>query len=199
MRARKGGDFPVRELQPDRFTVLVMGGSQGAQRINRIVPDALCRMHATGRPLQVIHLTGKGEEHGVLSRYLKAGVPHVVMGYLDDMPAAYAAADVAISRAGAASCHELAVHGVPTLFVPLPTARRNHQYWNARELAKVGGARVLEQSQLTIDGVSNFVDYILSRDRQRKAMSKALRAWAVADAAEQVADLVLHYAEAGKR
>ena len=182
--------FEEGVLRPGLFTVLVMGGSLGAHRVNEIAAEAMCRLHRAGRPVQVIHLTGAADETMVGSLYAEAGVPHMVFGFLKEMGKAYHAADLAICRAGAASCMELAVCGVPSLLVPLPSAMRDHQTANAQEMKRAGGADVMAEKDLTAD---RLVEYIEGRRADRHGlagMKEALKRIAVDGAAARLADLV---------
>lgn len=172
------------------FTVLVMGGSQGARQINRIASEALCRLHDRGVPVQAIHLSGAADEGAVKAAYERHGVPHTVFPFLKEMSRAYRAADLAISRAGASSCMELALFGVPCLLIPLPSARRDHQAANARELAQTGGADVCAEAELTVEWLGEYVERSRRDAGRRAAMSAALRGLALPDASETLAALV---------
>jgi UDP-N-acetylglucosamine--N-acetylmuramyl-(pentapeptide) pyrophosphoryl-undecaprenol N-acetylglucosamine transferase len=172
------------------FTVLVMGGSQGARQINRIASEALCRLHARGVPVQAVHLSGAADEASVRATYEQHGVSHVVFPFLKEMNRAYRAADLAISRAGASSCMELAFFAVPSLLIPFPSARRDHQTANARELEQVGGADVRAEADLTVEWLCEYIERGRQDAGRRAAMSAALRGLALPDAAERLADLV---------
>ncbi len=116
-------------LDPERKTVLVFGGSQGAKAINLAVPNA---MRASGIDAQVLHLAGKGKSEETLEAYKAAGAAAKVIDYLEDMAAAYAAADIVVCRAGASTLAELAAQGKKAILVPYPHAAANHQDANAR-------------------------------------------------------------------
>jgi len=192
--------FPVRPdlaarfedgvLRRDLFTVLVMGGSQGAQRLNELVPGALVALHRAGVPLQVVHLAGPRDAERVKAVYAAAGIAHAVFGFLKEMGQAYGAADLAISRSGAASCTELAVCGVPALLVPFPWARRDHQTANARELQRKGGADIISQSELTESWLAGYVRACIENPAKLAAMRRNLATLARPNAAERLADLV---------
>lgn len=201
--------FPVRTdldtrfedgvLKPGLFTVLVMGGSQGAHRLNEIAPPALIRAHGKGVPLQVIHLAGRHDADAVRSVYEKAGVPAAVFDFLKEMGKAYHAANLAIARAGAASCTELSVCGVPALLVPLPHVSRDHQMANARAMAATGGVDVVKDGDLSVEGLSEYVEKA-HRDPQKLAAMKAkIRSAAGSGAADRIADLVESVARGGEQ
>ncbi|MDI6775183.1 MAG: UDP-N-acetylglucosamine--N-acetylmuramyl-(pentapeptide) pyrophosphoryl-undecaprenol N-acetylglucosamine transferase [Verrucomicrobiota bacterium] len=192
--------YPVREtlpaerfgapLQAGVFTVLAMGGSQGAHRLNEVVPSALSIVKRRGAPVQAVHLTGQRDEAAVREVYAREGIPHVVQGFMAEMGRAYASADLAVTRAGAGTCAELAVCGVPALLVPLPTSRRGHQLTNARSLAATGGADAREQKDLTPEWLADHVAALQRNRRRLAAMRVALGKLDARGAAERIADLV---------
>ena len=143
-----------RELGiPEGKTVLLsFGGSLGAQRVNEVVAD-LAAWHVAHADFYHIHATG---QYGVqLFRTLARqkgfeNSPHMdVREYIDDMPRCLAAADLVICRAGALTLAELEAMGRASILIPSPNVAENHQYYNALELEKAGGARVLEEKELT--------------------------------------------------
>ncbi len=129
-----------------QLRILVFGGSQGARFLNENVPTALAELHAK-RPelkLTVTHQTGPADEEVTRTRY--EGMPFAtVTPYIDDMPGAYAGADVAISRAGALTVAELTAVGLPAFMVPFPYAAYNHQVDNASEIVAAGAGEMMEQ------------------------------------------------------
>lgn len=123
-------------LAPDKTTVLVFGGSQGAKGINERVPDIL-----KGRPgLQTLHLAGKTAAPAVQALY--GDFPAKVLPFLDRMDLAYAASDLVVCRSGASTIAELAAQSAPAVLVPFPSAAGNHQEINARVVEKAGACRV---------------------------------------------------------
>jgi UDP-N-acetylglucosamine--N-acetylmuramyl-(pentapeptide) pyrophosphoryl-undecaprenol N-acetylglucosamine transferase len=190
LRPDLGGRFEDGLLAPGLFTVLVMGGSQGAQRLNEIATAAIIGLHQQGGRIQVVHLSGRRDDERVRTAYATAGVPHLVFSFLGEMGQAYSAADLAISRAGAASCTELAACGVPSLLVPFPWARGDHQAANAREMARAGGADVMLQQDLTVERLTEHLRRCLAEPERLARMRSALKTAAVADGAERLADLV---------
>lgn len=189
-RTREAGASP---------TLLVMGGSQGAHALNTRIPAALASLHQSGMPLRVIHLAGQADAAQVEACYARAGMPHVVHGFLPAIGEAYQAADLALCRSGAGSCMELAACGLPAILVPLPSARRNHQHLNARYLATQGGAVLLPQSELTEARVAREVRALLETPARLESMRDALTALAVTDGAQRLAALVIRCAAGGGR
>jgi UDP-N-acetylglucosamine--N-acetylmuramyl-(pentapeptide) pyrophosphoryl-undecaprenol N-acetylglucosamine transferase len=173
-----------------------MGGSQGAHRLNEIVPSSLCGLHAKGLEFRVIHLTGKNDEETVRSAYENAGISHQVCAFLDNMQEAYGSADFAIARAGAATCAETTAFGLPSLFVPLPSARRDHQTANAEAMAEGGGADLVAEQDLTVEWLSGYVENAMSDSEKLDRMKAALQSRTISDAAERLADLVEEFKHA---
>lgn len=143
-------------LQPDLFTILVMGGSGGAHAINMAMKQA-ARLLAGERNIQIIHQTGEKDATELTAGYREAGMRSVVRPYIHDMAGAYAAADLVIGRSGATTVAELAVCGKRAVLVPFPFAADNHQEYNARMLAEHGSAEVVLQSELTPESLANVI------------------------------------------
>jgi len=190
LRSTLNPRFPSDRLSNGVFTVLIMGGSQGAHVLNDIGSKAVCAMHADGVPVQVVHLTGHDDGVFVANRYEEAGLRHLVFPFLDEMSIAYGAADIAVSRAGAATCMELAACGVPALLIPLPSARRDHQTANAHILVSSGAVDICPQDDLSAAWLSGYLT-MCSRDRQKLGkMKDAMKIFGVPDATERLASLV---------
>ena len=143
-RASRSAD----DLTKKRFVILVMGGSQGAKAINKAVFSALTELKKGGFLPFVIHQTGSQELKEITAEYYTNGIDGEVTGFIDNMAAAYARADLVICRAGATTIAELAALGKPSILVPYPYATRKHQDVNARALAAYGGADIIIQRDL---------------------------------------------------
>lgn len=179
------------------FVVFITGGSQGAHAVNDLVTDAVLLLHKTleargksSRPLYVIHQTGGMDEGRVIAAYLLKSIPSRVKAFEDRMADAFASADFVIARAGASTCFELAECKKPALFIPLPSALRNHQHFNAEAFVKKGAADEAIQDKLT---AHNLCHYILSKyDAAEKleVMADKMAMMSIPDAAKRVADLV---------
>jgi UDP-N-acetylglucosamine--N-acetylmuramyl-(pentapeptide) pyrophosphoryl-undecaprenol N-acetylglucosamine transferase len=126
------------------FTVLVIGGSQGAHSINMAIVDAL--PHIPGQRFFFIHQTGAEDLDTVTQAYRKTGMPGKVRAFFDDMAQPYSRADLIVCRAGATTVAEVTALGKAVIFIPFPFAADNHQDLNARKLSDVGAAEtILEQ------------------------------------------------------
>ena len=189
---RKSIEQAAREprLEPALFTVLVMGGSQGARRLNDVAPQAAIQLHAAGLALRVIHLAGAADASRVESLYAAAGVPHEVMGFQQDMPRVYRETSVAIARSGASSCAELMLYKIPSILVPYPMAARNHQAANAQAAAKAGGSVVIEQNNLSVDGLASTLRSMAGDPDRLASMRENIARATVSGAAARLADLI---------
>ena len=183
-------------IPPDSFVVFVTGGSQGAHAVNELMSGALVAMKAEldrragGKPLYVIHQTGAKDEAAVAEAYAKAGMPARVHAFEPEMAAAFASADVVIARAGASTCFELALVGKPAFFIPLPTALRNHQHFNALSFVKARGADEGIQDSLTPRALANYILHKMLHPDELAQMALKMHNAATPDAAAKVADLV---------
>ncbi|MBI5551568.1 MAG: undecaprenyldiphospho-muramoylpentapeptide beta-N-acetylglucosaminyltransferase [Desulfobacterales bacterium] len=132
----------------DTFTVLVLGGSQGAHAINEAMVAALPDLAAVDG-LRVVHQTGRDDEAHVAKAYAEAGLAATVRAFFDDMAERYAQADLIVCRAGATTVAEITVVGRAALFIPFPQAADDHQTANARSLVDAGAAEMIRQRDLT--------------------------------------------------
>jgi UDP-N-acetylglucosamine--N-acetylmuramyl-(pentapeptide) pyrophosphoryl-undecaprenol N-acetylglucosamine transferase len=183
---------PVRRFPPPvatpraGFTLLVFGGSQGAHRLNEAMADAAGALRDGIADLRVIHQTGAADCYALRGRYASLSVTADVREFIDDMGAAYAAADLVVCRAGATTVAELTSLGKPAILVPYPFAADDHQRANASVLASHGAAIMVLDRALSGAGLAQAI-IELARDRARlAAMGEAARRLAVPDAAERV-------------
>ncbi len=178
------------DLDENRTTVLVFGGSQGALQVNRATVDALRHLHDRW-DLQLVLLTGP--THGdAISRALEhdGGLLVRALRFLDRMDLAYAVADVVVSRAGATTCAEITACGLPSLLVPYPYATGRHQEANARSLQRAGAAAIVMDDALSGPLLAaRLTDLLDHRDRLVR-MAERSAAWGSPGAAIALADVV---------
>ncbi|MBK9132895.1 MAG: undecaprenyldiphospho-muramoylpentapeptide beta-N-acetylglucosaminyltransferase [Betaproteobacteria bacterium] len=174
------------------LSLLVVGGSLGAQVLNQTLPAALALLADAERP-QVVHQTGAAQFETVRAAYAAAGIDRVeVLPFIDDMAARLAACDVMLCRAGAITVSELCTAGVPAILVPLIVSTTSHQRDNAEWLAGHGAAIHLPQAELTAE---KLADVLRSLDRPRLVeMATKARALARPNAAARVADEIVRLA-----
>jgi len=201
-----GGDDPADcrlrlGLRPDVPTLLITGASQGARSVNEAVV-AFAERHAEAlEGWQIFHQTGGGTDtrgaptsQRVAEAYKRLGLHGRVVAFCEDMGAAWGAADVAISRAGAGSVGEAWANATPTIFLPYPHHRDEHQRRNAEPLVNAGGALLvqdtLEASQ-TAEALAEALLPLLAHHRQQARMRASLRSLGPADGAERIAEAIL--------
>ena len=191
----KGSRFMF--IPPDAFVVFVTGGSQGAHAVNELLVDAvlmmkneLARREKPGRPLYVIHQTGGRDDVSVKAAYAKALLAARVHAFESRMADAFASADVVVARAGASTCFELAACGKPALLIPLPTAVRDHQHYNAEAFASKGAADEGAQAKLSPRQICRYLLEKYDHPEHLARMAEKARAEATLDAAARVADLI---------
>lgn len=182
------------DLEPGRRTVVVFGGSQGALHVNTATVDALSRLRDRD-DLQVLVLAGASHEEDVrgrlggLSGQVRVRVR--VRGFLDRMELAYAVADLVVARAGATTCAEVAVCGLPSILVPYPHATGHHQDANARALERAGGAMVIADDELDGATLAARIAGLLDDSATLASMAQGARSWSRPDAAEALAAVVV--------
>jgi UDP-N-acetylglucosamine--N-acetylmuramyl-(pentapeptide) pyrophosphoryl-undecaprenol N-acetylglucosamine transferase len=171
------------------LSLLVVGGSLGAQVLNEVLPLALARIEPARRP-GVVHQCGAQHLEATRAAYARAGVAAEVVPFIDDMAARYAAADLAICRAGAITVTELTAAGVPAVLVPFVVKTTAHQRSNAEFLAAHGAAIHLPQAEFTAERLAQVLGE-LDRDRLQR-MAEQARALGKPEATRVVADAIEH-------
>ena len=169
-------------------SILVMGGSQGAAVFATVVPRALSRLAADGRPIRVMQQARPEDIAAVREAYDRAGIPAEIAPFFTDVPALLARAGLVIARAGASTIAELTASGRPAVLVPLPTAMDDHQSANARALAEAGGAVLVPQAQFTPERLADELARLTPE--RLAAMAGAARALGRPDAAAALADVL---------
>ncbi len=173
-------------LSPDLPTVLVCGGSQGAHTINVALMEALSNI--PNDLIQVIWMTGKSDFLMARTHALKVASDIRTFPYIDDMPQAFAAADLIVSRAGASSTAEIAAMAKPSLLIPYPHATDNHQEQNARAFEDKGAAVCILDKELSGELLKSTMLGILNDTERLDRMSQAARTFAKPVAAESIVE-----------
>ena len=150
-----------------------MGGSQGASGLNQVLFK--CAPLLKDQPMQIIHLTGERDDRLAAANYQREEIPHYVAPFHHRMEDAYSAADLVISRAGAASLSELSQFGLPSILIPYPYATDDHQTFNAKVFVDAGAAEMQPGARVPPDDFSALVTNILTHDRRREKMASAAR------------------------
>jgi UDP-N-acetylglucosamine--N-acetylmuramyl-(pentapeptide) pyrophosphoryl-undecaprenol N-acetylglucosamine transferase len=178
-------------LDPSRPMVLVVGGSQGASGINKMVLSALPLLARTAPQLQWFHLAGPNDSEELRTAYGSLHLTAIVHPFFDQMEIALGAASAAVSRSGASSLAEFAAMRVPSILVPYPTATDDHQRHNALAFVEMGAARLLEQRHATPELLTSTLIEIVERADVREQMQNALSLWQTPGAADEIAETVL--------
>jgi UDP-N-acetylglucosamine--N-acetylmuramyl-(pentapeptide) pyrophosphoryl-undecaprenol N-acetylglucosamine transferase len=170
------------ELDPAKRTIVVTGGSQGARRLNELSAESAPSLPPD---VQVLHIAGPTDFQRVSD--IANGHPgYKVLGFCDQMPSAYAIADLVIARSGASSLTEIASAGQPSILVPYPYAADDHQTRNAEVFAAVGAAILIQERDLDAKKLAALATSILQDLPSHQRMTQAARALAVPDAAERI-------------
>lgn len=182
-------------LEPDGFVMLVFGGSQGARRINQAVIEFLYRADCN-LDLRIIWACGAGNLKGVQDalQQLKAENSHsrvLLQDYIHEMPAALAAADLALCRAGAGTISELALAGLPAILVPYPFAAENHQAKNAEAVATRNAAIMVPDEELNGARLQYIYEELRQAPGKMKEMGLHMQAEARPGALDEIVDILL--------
>lgn len=196
---------PVRqaffEIPPKRGgtpTLLVFGGSQGAHAINEAMIRCLQVLQREAPGIHIIHQTGERDYNDALAAYesfaTAAGESAEVFKFIEDMPAAFARADLVVCRSGASTVAEITAAGKPAIFVPFPRAADDHQRVNAEALARAGAAVVVEESKLEGVWLAETIAALLGDASRLRHMSEAARQLAHPNAARDIAAMAARVA-----
>jgi UDP-N-acetylglucosamine--N-acetylmuramyl-(pentapeptide) pyrophosphoryl-undecaprenol N-acetylglucosamine transferase len=175
-------------------TVLIFGGSQGAHAINQAMMRCLPELRRQAPGIQIIHQTGERDYNDALTAYRRLGPSAEVFKFIDNMPEAFARADLVVCRSGASTVAEITAAGKPAIFVPFPRAADDHQRVNAEALAKSGAAVVVEESKLEGVWLVETIAALLGDSRRLEQMSEAARSLAHPHAARDIAAMAARMA-----
>ncbi|MHB8655356.1 MAG: undecaprenyldiphospho-muramoylpentapeptide beta-N-acetylglucosaminyltransferase [Terriglobia bacterium] len=176
------------------FTVLIIGGSQGSRAINECVVKSMEILSSEDWKLNVVHQTGERDYNVVRDAYRERNVNAEVFAFIEDMPGAFARADLVVSRAGATTVAELAAAGKAAVLIPFPGATDQHQLENARVLERAGAACLIEQSALTPERLAAQMRELFGLPSRLVQMEERAQGLARPGAAKQIADWVVELA-----
>lgn len=169
------------------FTVLIVGGSQGAHRINEAVTEALNRLDRKD-DLYFIHQTGTADENRVKEAYTRQGVASMVQPFFDNMAELYRKADLVICRAGATTVAEVTALGKASIFIPFPFAADDHQALNAGSLSKNGAAEMILEKELSAKVLVEKIEYYATHPEALTEMAHKAKAFGNPRAAGDIVD-----------
>ncbi|MFC1883328.1 undecaprenyldiphospho-muramoylpentapeptide beta-N-acetylglucosaminyltransferase [Thermodesulfobacteriota bacterium] len=177
----------VREKN-ENFSILILGGSQGARSINKVLPGCLEYLNGKGVRLKVLHQTGKADFKKVMVEYQSRGLEGEIVPFIEDMKSAYHNADLVVSRAGATTIFELAAAGKPSILVPYPHAANKHQEINAKSMVQNGGAEMIREIELSGEVLAKYIMRYIADHSTLDVMGKNARKMARSDAAKIIVD-----------
>lgn len=178
------------KLDPHKRTLLIVGGSQGAASINRKIRQSLKQLRAL-TDLQVIWQVGNHQDD--VEAFQGSGVAGMALPFIEDMPAAYAAADLVICRAGALTLSELTATGKPAILIPFPAATDDHQTKNAQTLVNAGAALIIKDSQLEEVDLVDLVTRLLKDQDKLAAMAAASSSLGRRGAAQAIVQRIFEF------
>lgn len=175
-------------LDPAKPTLLVTGGSQGALGLNQLVATAASLLPEN---IQILHIAGPSDLPRIQQEHPVQRPGYQLIGFCDQMPSAYALADLVIARSGASTLTEISLAGLPSILVPYPYAADDHQTANAEVFSHAGAAQLIQQKDLTPDSLAKLLTSLLTNPGALKLMSQASLSLAIPDAAEKVTTALL--------
>jgi UDP-N-acetylglucosamine--N-acetylmuramyl-(pentapeptide) pyrophosphoryl-undecaprenol N-acetylglucosamine transferase len=175
------------DLDPAKTTLLVTGGSQGALGLNQLIAKAAPLLPES---IQILHIAGPNDRDRIASENPVQRPGYQLIGFCDQMPSAYALADLVVARSGASTLTEISLAGLPSILVPYPFAADDHQTANAKVFSDAGAAKLIQQKDLTPESLAKLLSDLLTNPGALKVMSTAAKSLAAPDAAEQVAKAI---------
>lgn len=177
-------DYGLKDTLP---TVLVFGGSRGAEKINQSMIEAASSFE--GKKMQAILVSGE-THYDKINTQISSLVPQAtnvkVVPYIDNMPALFRKVDLVVCRSGATTLTELTALGIPSVLIPSPYVTANHQLKNAESLARNGAAFILEETELNGNRLFEMIDELLSSQSKREKMSTRAIELGVPDASDRL-------------
>jgi UDP-N-acetylglucosamine--N-acetylmuramyl-(pentapeptide) pyrophosphoryl-undecaprenol N-acetylglucosamine transferase len=178
-------------VDPKKFTILVIGGSQGARGLNDKFLQALaCMDHKTIASLQVVHITGASDYVQAGEAYKALGVQNRVFSFVDEIEDAYSVADLVVTRSGASAIFELALFGKPMILVPYPFAM-SHQTDNARAFSSRDAAIEIAEKDLQPEAFRDKIIHLMNNRSILSDLAKRAKTLSVPDASDRLAEVVM--------
>ncbi len=177
--------FQKFSLDPHKKTILVLGGSQGSQKLNEVFFEMISSLSKKVN-VQAIHMTGKKDFVEYSSKYKDQNLPVMATEFISPVGEAYTIADVVIARSGAATVNELGFFVIPSILIPYPLAD-GHQRYNAEILSQIGLAKIIEQKDLTSDVLQQEIQSILAMPFHKDSFQDKIRDVFKPDPAKELA------------
>ena len=177
-----------KRVEKKEFNVLIVGGSQGASVLNRVVPSALSKLVERYPELKVVHQSGSRDFVEVVKAYAAWKERVEVAEFINDIEAYYQNADLIICRAGALTLAELGELGLPAILVPFPHAAHDHQTFNARAFTNSGAAWLRVESEFESQSLADDVESLMNDPQTLTKMAEAALKLARPEARERIVD-----------
>lgn len=177
------------DLQKNRITLLIFGGSLGARKINKAITEGLPYLLPLKDKIQIIHQTGDLDYDWVTKEYKRLSFKATVLPFIFDMAEAYAVADLIICRAGASTVAEITALGKASILIPYPYAAYNHQELNARRLLSRGACEMILDRELNGEIISRKITEIINNPELKREMELASIAFGKPNAAEKILEI----------
>jgi UDP-N-acetylglucosamine--N-acetylmuramyl-(pentapeptide) pyrophosphoryl-undecaprenol N-acetylglucosamine transferase len=182
-------EIPPRACE-DKMTILITGGSQGSRTLNNAARESWRLFRQAEFPARFIHQAGRNTHEELAREFEETGLEGHVTAFIEDMPAAFAQADLVVCRAGAGAMAELAAAGKPSILVPLPTAADDHQLHNAQAFERAGAARLVLDREMDGRRLFEEVTTLFKTPEVLREMGHNARTFAHPNAARRAADLM---------
>jgi UDP-N-acetylglucosamine--N-acetylmuramyl-(pentapeptide) pyrophosphoryl-undecaprenol N-acetylglucosamine transferase len=195
LASHPAGQEGLKRVDKDLFSLLVFGGSAGAQRINRAMTEALGSLEGIKPFLKIVHQTGREDLESVSKIYRERGFHGLASPFFEEMAAQYKGSDLVICRSGASTIAELAICGRAAILVPYPHAARQHQLINAQKLVDLGAAKMIRDEELNGASLSKAILHLYAHPEERTGMEEEIRKLGHPGAAREIVDRI--YALAG--
>jgi UDP-N-acetylglucosamine--N-acetylmuramyl-(pentapeptide) pyrophosphoryl-undecaprenol N-acetylglucosamine transferase len=186
---KRGTALELFSLKPDRFTILVFGGSRGARSINNAVVESLANLEDIRDKIQFLHQTGEDDYDAVRAGYQRRGYSGTITPFIYKMQQAYAVCDVVVSRAGATTLAEITSVGVPSILIPYPYSAGGHQEANALRFSENGAAVVIPEGNLSGRSLAEKIRELYNDENKRRRLIGGALALGRPHAAARVAEV----------
>ncbi|SFB84815.1 UDP-N-acetylglucosamine-N-acetylmuramylpentapeptide N-acetylglucosamine transferase [Alkalibacterium subtropicum] len=184
------------DLDPDKPTVLIFGGSRGAFKINETILDSGADL--IRKPYQILFITGKHHHKSIMEKWHNAAFASdqesgnvKIVPYINNLPEVFAAVSLVVSRSGATTLAELTALGIPSILIPSPNVTEDHQTKNAKSLADKGAAFMLTESELRSEVLIDKIDQLMTDKYKRDEMGQASRALGKPNASDLIIETIL--------
>ena len=181
-------------IKNDEFLVISFGGSGGSEKINECIAKIMLEGYDNPR-IKHIHATGKKYYERYRGRYSENCT---IWPYIDDMATMLAASDLVICRCGAMTLSEVAARGIPAILIPSPNVTNNHQYENGNAIVSMGGAKMIQEKDLTSSALKHCIMKILLSDKERKQLSKCIEKFAIFNSDKMICDVIISHFKSNK-